>query len=66
VRRINNSPANSHGSGSPQGGGKMFALNLTSLHKLFAVSLVVVAIIIVSLAIVEPASANTYGYYWRP
>ena len=44
----------------------MFALNLMQLHRLIAVFLAVVAIIAVMLAIVEPASAATYGYYWRP
>jgi len=46
-----------------QEGATMLALNLMPRRRLVAA---VVAVIAVSLAIVDPASAATYGYYWRP
>jgi hypothetical protein len=43
----------------------MFALNLIQ-PRLVTIGIVLVAIIILALALVDSASADTYGYYWRP
>jgi hypothetical protein len=43
----------------------MFALNLIQ-PRLVAIGIVLVAIIMLALTIVDPASAATYGYYRRP
>ena len=44
----------------------MFALNLIRLPRMLAFGILLIAIIVASLALVDSASANTYGYYWRP
>jgi hypothetical protein len=44
----------------------MFALALTRVPRLIVVAVAIVAVIAVSLAVVHPALATTYGYYWRP
>jgi hypothetical protein len=43
----------------------MFALNLIQ-PRLVTIGIVLVAIIILALALVDSASADTHGYYWRP
>jgi hypothetical protein len=43
----------------------MFALNLIQ-SRLGAIGIAMVAIITLALTSVDPASADTYGYYWRP
>jgi hypothetical protein len=44
----------------------MFALNLTHASRLIAIGVAVVALIALTLVLVDPALAGNYGYYYRP
>lgn len=44
----------------------MFALALARVPRLFVVAVAIVAVIALTLIVVHPAMAATYGYYWRP
>jgi hypothetical protein len=43
----------------------MFALNLIQ-PRLVTIGIALIAVIMLALTVVDSASADTYGYYWRP
>jgi hypothetical protein len=44
----------------------MFSFDLTKVSRLIAIAVGFVALIVLTLVLVDPAMAATYGYYWRP